>query len=220
MAKRSTHTYISTEAPYDRSCRFVSALHIPTWDSTRLVSGGGDPEIKLWGWITGKLIAKYDVENAVLPFVKVVRGRSGGGDASGDEGEGEGEKQLTKAQKRKLRRKKGKGKDAAADSVVPDENDDVSNMDVDNPATPIRAVSATAGDENEKQPVLAISKIESLETSSHKLCFFCAIGYVLIFVVFDYFLTCETERLPYSISRCLLRLQKLRSDIVIWVNLF
>lgn len=160
--------------------RFVSALHIPSWDSSLLLSGGGDPEIKLWNWMEGELIAKYDVANAVLPFVKVIRRRTSGGEGSGDEGEGDGEKQLTKAQKRKLR-KKGKGKEGVTDDTPKQEGkpDDASNnMDVDCPSTPARASSAAVGDQNEKEPTLAISKIESVEAPSHKLCLFSAIGYV------------------------------------------
>ncbi|WWC71258.1 uncharacterized protein I206_105211 [Kwoniella pini CBS 10737] len=50
---------------------FVSALHIPSSQSNILISGGGDPSIRIWDWTIGQLVNKVDIYSAILPHRKV-----------------------------------------------------------------------------------------------------------------------------------------------------
>ncbi|CAE6426329.1 unnamed protein product [Rhizoctonia solani] len=63
----------------DRYClghkKFVSALEIPSWAPSILISGGGDPELYVWEYKTGKNIARIPVWDHVRPFIKVKNGR-------------------------------------------------------------------------------------------------------------------------------------------------
>ncbi|ELU43529.1 tRNA (guanine-N7-)-methyltransferase subunit Trm82 [Rhizoctonia solani AG-1 IA] len=63
----------------DRYClghkKFVSALEIPACTPSVLISGGGDPELYVWEYKTGKNIARIPVWDHVRPFIKVKGGR-------------------------------------------------------------------------------------------------------------------------------------------------
>ncbi|CAE7193695.1 unnamed protein product, partial [Rhizoctonia solani] len=63
----------------DRYCqghkKFVSALEIPLCAPSVLVSGGGDPELYVWEYKTGKNIARIPIWDSVAPFIKVKGGR-------------------------------------------------------------------------------------------------------------------------------------------------
>jgi len=91
--------------------RFVSALHIPPTDPSCLISGGGDPVVKVWDWLSGRLRWEVSVWECVEPFVGVERvGRkSGEGESEGEGGEGEGEN----GRKKRGRKQDKKGKSKA-----------------------------------------------------------------------------------------------------------
>ncbi|RPD73383.1 WD40 repeat-like protein [Lentinus tigrinus ALCF2SS1-7] len=91
--------------------KFVSALHIPSFQPSTLVSGGGDPMLKVWDWMSGKLLASINVFPTVEPYIKVKapKRRRGGSDGDGD-GEGEGGEGEQKKGKGRGRRNRGKGK--------------------------------------------------------------------------------------------------------------
>lgn len=64
---------------------FISALHIPKAQPNLLVSGGGDEELMVWDWMSGKRLAKLPfwpvVKHTLLVFPpKYVRRRRGGED--------------------------------------------------------------------------------------------------------------------------------------------
>ncbi|KAF8757687.1 tRNA (guanine-N(7)-)-methyltransferase non-catalytic subunit wuho [Rhizoctonia solani] len=63
----------------DRYClghkKFVSALEIPACTPSVLISGGGDPELYVWEYKTGKNIARIPVWDHIRPFIKVKAGR-------------------------------------------------------------------------------------------------------------------------------------------------
>ncbi|KAG8691608.1 tRNA (guanine-N(7)-)-methyltransferase non-catalytic subunit trm82 [Ceratobasidium sp. 423] len=63
----------------DRYCqghkKFVSALEIPSCAPSILISGGGDPELYIWEYKTGKNIARIPVWDHIHPFIKVKGGR-------------------------------------------------------------------------------------------------------------------------------------------------
>ncbi|WVQ68581.1 uncharacterized protein L199_006790 [Kwoniella botswanensis] len=50
---------------------FVSSLHIPSTHPNILISGGGDPSLRIWDWTTGSSISKVDIYPAILPHRKV-----------------------------------------------------------------------------------------------------------------------------------------------------
>ncbi|KAG2123847.1 WD40 repeat-like protein [Suillus clintonianus] len=51
--------------------KYVSAIHIPSFSPETLISGGGDSVLKLWDWMSGKLLRNIDVFSAVQPFIAV-----------------------------------------------------------------------------------------------------------------------------------------------------
>src|SRR5882762_9922974 len=54
-----------------KSRRFVSAIHIPDVAPSTLISGGGDPTLKIWEWMTGSLLYEVTILSTVHPFIKV-----------------------------------------------------------------------------------------------------------------------------------------------------
>ncbi|KAJ7252517.1 WD40 repeat-like protein [Mycena rebaudengoi] len=50
---------------------FVSAIHIPESAPTELISGGGDPMLKVWDWMRGTVKREVPILTAVEPFMKV-----------------------------------------------------------------------------------------------------------------------------------------------------
>ncbi|KAG8748354.1 tRNA (guanine-N(7)-)-methyltransferase non-catalytic subunit trm82 [Ceratobasidium sp. 414] len=55
--------------------KFVSALEIPSCAPQILISGGGDPELYVWDYRAGKLLARVPIWEKVQPFLKVRGGR-------------------------------------------------------------------------------------------------------------------------------------------------
>lgn len=51
--------------------RFVSALCIPSFDQTCLISGSGDSDLFIWDWRSGKLRGRLAIQEAVESFVVV-----------------------------------------------------------------------------------------------------------------------------------------------------
>ncbi|KIK61656.1 hypothetical protein GYMLUDRAFT_224619 [Collybiopsis luxurians FD-317 M1] len=51
--------------------QFVSAICIPPAHPDILISGGGDAELKIWDWLSGKHKFDIPISEAVIPFVKV-----------------------------------------------------------------------------------------------------------------------------------------------------
>lgn len=48
---------------------FVSSLHIPDFDPSLLISGGGDEFICLWKWYDNKLLTKFQLRDILEPFL-------------------------------------------------------------------------------------------------------------------------------------------------------
>jgi tRNA (guanine-N(7)-)-methyltransferase subunit TRM82 len=152
--------------------RFVSALHIPPADPSSLISGGGDPVVKVWDWISGRLRWEVSVWELVEQFVGVDRvgGKSGEGEGESEGGTGEGEnsrKKRGKKQDKKGKAKaksKGKEDDVKADEVASENRDEVSVSLEDTP---------------QSSKVLVIQQIESISTArSGTYILFSAVGYV------------------------------------------
>ncbi|KXN93026.1 tRNA (guanine-N(7)-)-methyltransferase non-catalytic subunit TRM82, partial [Leucoagaricus sp. SymC.cos] len=97
--------------------KYVSAIHIPSFAADTLISGGGDPTLKIWNWMSGQCTGEVQIWETVEPFVLVKNNkRKYGDDDEDDEGDA--------AQKRKGKGKKSKkraAKRAAAQAQKADE---------------------------------------------------------------------------------------------------
>ena len=83
--------------------RFVSAVHVPKFAQSTLISGGGDPELKFWDWFSGEHLGDVPILQTVEPFIAVrpVKGRAGYSEDDDEDGE------EAKADKPKGKGKKG-----------------------------------------------------------------------------------------------------------------
>lgn len=144
--------------------RFVSAIHIPRSDPASLISGGGDPMLKIWDWMTGVLKHEVEVLDAVEPFmaVRALKKKRGYGDLD-DEGEIPEGARI----KRKKGNRKGKGKEKAKekDKEV-DDADDGEGEDEDKE------------EDSKPEKVLVVKKIDTLPSDSGPQVIFSAVGYV------------------------------------------
>ena len=144
--------------------RFVSAVHIPKSDPTSLISGGGDPVLKIWDWMTGVLKHEVAVLDAVEPFmaVRALKRKRGSGDLDDGEDISEGARI-----KRKKGHRKGKGKEKAKEKDKEADGDDG---------------DGDADEDKEEAPrpekVLVIHKIDTLLSDSGPHVIFSAVGYV------------------------------------------
>jgi len=179
------------------SCRFISAIHIPRDPAAHdiLISGGGDPVIKVWQWRTGRRLYDVAIEDVVHPFIAVRRARPKRGYDS------DGERKPTS--RRWLARQRRKEAKAAAAATKLSEDDvdtvpeaegaeaevDVEDVDVDDnernesedETVDVSATPAPASGEPEEPPpapVLVVQKIESLKIDGQLVIVFSAVGYV------------------------------------------
>ncbi|KAF5336721.1 hypothetical protein D9758_015084 [Tetrapyrgos nigripes] len=53
------------------STQFISALHIPSFQPSVLISGGGDKSLMVWDWLSGKLHCEIVIWDKVEKFVAV-----------------------------------------------------------------------------------------------------------------------------------------------------
>ncbi|KAI6122323.1 WD40-repeat-containing domain protein, partial [Pisolithus croceorrhizus] len=100
--------------------KYVSAIHIPPSAPASLISGGGDPDLKIWDWMTGRLERSVNVFGAVEPFIMVkvpkrrLKSQNGGDDDAVIIEKGSGRrKKKTKHKQGALR---GGSEDPTADS--------------------------------------------------------------------------------------------------------
>ena len=135
--------------------RFVSAIHVPKFDQSKLISGGGDPDLKVWNWMTGEVKHAIGVADAIEPFlvVRAVKGRRGGydDDEENEAAEGSGSK-----------RRKGKGRAKGKEEEKESEEG------------PTASSSQPVVGNAEK--VLVIRKIGSLEADGVPTIIFSAVG--------------------------------------------
>lgn len=165
--------------------RFVSALHIPSFDPSLLVSGGGDPTLKFWDWMSGKLTGEVSIFDAVKPHIKVKapKWRHGWNDGEGEDGPSE-----SKAKGKGKGKRRGKGKKGTADT--PEETaeadqqaeggsgdhteappavstEDVHMTEASAPTPVYSAPQATPGVSEDSQLVFAVHRIQSVDRGEH-----------------------------------------------------
>ncbi|KAL0566313.1 tRNA (guanine-N(7)-)-methyltransferase non-catalytic subunit trm82 [Marasmius crinis-equi] len=132
--------------------RFVSCLHIPKSRPAVLISGGGDPEIKLWDWHSGKLLHDVPILDRVKEYIQVkaqpyVRKRSRGKNTEDDPMNGERE---------------AGGDTPASESGTP-------------------AVEEPPSNDNEEETILVVNKIETVEREGKSCIVFSVNGATAIF---------------------------------------
>lgn len=145
--------------------KFVSAIHVPQFDQSKLISGGGDPDLKIWDWMTGEVKHAIDVADAIDPFlvVRAVKRRRGGHDDDEEDEAVEGN-----GSKRRKGKGRAKGKDKQEEEKESEEG-------------PIASSSQTTTDNAEK--VLVIRKIGSLEADGVPTVIFSAVGATALFTL-------------------------------------
>ncbi|KAF6761502.1 guanine-N7--methyltransferase subunit Trm82 [Ephemerocybe angulata] len=187
--------------------KFVSALHIPSVDSATLISGGGDPALKLWDWMTGQEKAELPVAEVIEPFIVIKRvlGKNRwGAEGEGDENEGESG---GKGKKGKGKKGKGKGKGQQAQAKEEDTPEASGAMEVDEAGTPGIANAPSAEDASTSQPapqkILAIRRIETLTVEkADTFILFSAIGATALFSVpYPSSLSSDAQSLDTSATR-------------------
>ncbi|KAH7885862.1 WD40-repeat-containing domain protein [Phlebopus sp. FC_14] len=146
--------------------KYVSAIHIPQFSPATLISGGGDPELKLWDWMTGRLERNVHIFSAVEPFIKV-KVRKRGHRTHEDAQEGD------EAAKGKARRR-SKGKERQ-DSATGNEGDEP-GLVRPSPSEISSQVSAAT------ETVLVVRKISSFVSESENVIVFSVVGSTAIFV--------------------------------------
>ncbi|EKM81680.1 hypothetical protein AGABI1DRAFT_70043 [Agaricus bisporus var. burnettii JB137-S8] len=134
-------------------CKYVSAIHLPAFSPDILISGGGDPDLKIWNWMAGECIGEVRIWESVEPFIAVknIKGKRA------EDGEG-GEGSVTNKRKGKGK-KKGDGRD----------DDEVNEQE-----------GETVPDITEEK-VLVVNKIASLQSKRKDFLLFSAVGATALF---------------------------------------
>jgi tRNA (guanine-N(7)-)-methyltransferase subunit TRM82 len=157
--------------------RYVSAIHLPTFSPDILISGGGDPYLKIWNWISGECIGQVQIWDFVEPFivVKNIKGKR-----MGDEERGEGsvaKKRKGKGKKSRRRGKKHSGK-VEAESVAEVPSHEEGGQDEDDANEQEEESSMTISEEK----VLVVNKIASSQSRGNNFLLFSAVGSVLLLI--------------------------------------
>lgn len=180
--------------------RFVSAIHIPSYAPSLLVSGGGDPMLKVWDWMSGELKAEISILEVVGPFIKLRPQKRNwrGEDDDDDERPAEEKKAAEKGKGKGRKKGKGKAKETGVVEGEQDEGNDeplteqrVEDVSMEQSNAPILDTEAPqgapeAGPEEETikdtGPVLVLHKIASCDLDMHgQYLVFSAIGWALLF---------------------------------------
>ncbi len=164
----------------------MSALHIPSFQESTLISGGGDPVLKVWDWMSGKLLADIPVFDAVEPYIKVKVSKrkrawndqdGEGEEAEGSEvqkgkgeGKGEGKRQGRRA-RRQAKRKGNESTEAEKDqdgSGAPDEDQGDQPMAEADASAPVEEKGQDAAPTSEDTVVVfVVHKIRSVDRGEH-----------------------------------------------------
>lgn len=162
--------HLASLLPNNRLHRFVSAIHIPSFAQSELISGGGDPVLKIWDWMTGIVKHEIRVLDVVQPYTKVrSKKRKRGEDADDDIEVGRG----------KGKGKRGKGKGKTAKGAKDDDTASVGMEESSRPDTEMISEDGPQQSSDEKgELILVVHNINTVvsETGNHIV--FNAVGYV------------------------------------------
>ncbi|KXN92392.1 tRNA (guanine-N(7)-)-methyltransferase non-catalytic subunit TRM82 [Leucoagaricus sp. SymC.cos] len=154
--------------------KYVSAIHIPSFAADTLISGGGDPTLKIWNWMSGQCTGEVQIWETVEPFVLVKNNkRKYGDDDEDDEGDA--------AQKRKGKGKKSKKRAAKRAAAQAQKADEAQGEGDEKPAKEIEEKVEDEEPQPLEEKVLVVSKIDSLEKGDRKFVVFSAVGITALF---------------------------------------
>lgn len=182
----------------------MSAIHIPSFAPSMLVSGGGDSVLKVWDWMSGKLLLEIPILDVFGPHIKVKAPLGKREREDGDNEDGEGI-QRNIGRRRKGRKGKGKaqnqdqlgdgedGGDGTSASEIPQDQkesilhpEDANMMAVEQPAAEARSRTVASVDSEDvtsatrgERTVLVLHKIQSVDlTATNQGChlIFSAVG--------------------------------------------
>ncbi|KAI9447148.1 WD40 repeat-like protein [Russula earlei] len=178
--------------------KFISAIHIPrdpTVDGV-LISGGGDPVLKVWQWRTGRRLYDVAIEEAVQPFISVRRARPKRGYDSEGERKPPSRKWVARQRRRQAKAAAGTAipkdpetvleteESAEVEVEADDDEDEEEEKDesgddaVDGGAT----LGTPSGEPEERAtPVLVVQKIETLKIEERWMVVFSAVGATALF---------------------------------------
>ncbi|KAG5650540.1 hypothetical protein H0H81_011869 [Sphagnurus paluster] len=147
---------------------FVSAIHSPTFAPSELVSGGGDPVLKIWHWMTGTVKHEISVWEAVEPYIRVrcPKRRRGEDEEDAPEAKRKGRGKKAKG--------KGKGKVQGGEETVEDLQEGGTVTELPGPAP----MDTQGGEVEKKDKVLVIRKIDTLPS---RYLVFSAVGATALF---------------------------------------
>ncbi|CCM04168.1 uncharacterized protein FIBRA_06330 [Fibroporia radiculosa] len=171
--------------------RYVSAIHIPSFAQSILVSGGGDPMLKLWNWMTGGLLSEIPIMEAVESFIKVRAPSRRRGQGDDDELDGtDGAGNNTKRHKKRGKKGKGQKEETKAMEGTPDTDGGDDRMEGgegkvirQGSSPPIeQAAAETNATDGPDRLVLVIHKLESLDLGDRRrYLIFSAVGATALF---------------------------------------
>ncbi|KAI8985736.1 WD40-repeat-containing domain protein [Trametes punicea] len=189
--------------------KFVSALHIPSFRPSALISGGGDPMLKLWDWMSGTLLSEVSVFDAVEPYIKVKAPRWRRGWNEGDGGDEEAAEGRSKGKDKGRRRGKDKagGEESRAQGNVEQREDqseptqtaaksadvEMAESGAQTPPTP----QAVNGSSEEDRLIFVVHRLATVDRAEHgRHILFNAVGATAVFYA-PY--PVDGERLPSSV---------------------
>jgi tRNA (guanine-N(7)-)-methyltransferase subunit TRM82 len=162
--------------------RFVSAIHIPPFSPSSLISGGGDPMLKIWDWMSGKVLHEIVIFDTVKPFIKVKAPtrKQGGDDREDEEASQRRNKGKHKQEKREAKVKNMTGLptpmvediEMVPPSIIP--GPEPTEMDAR-----IEGESEIFSGSQTDAAVLVVNKIETVASKQIRYILFSAIGSVL-----------------------------------------
>ncbi|KAI0310719.1 WD40-repeat-containing domain protein, partial [Amylostereum chailletii] len=154
--------------------KFVSAIHIPIFAPSLLLSGGGDSSLRKWDWLSGKPLGEIPILDSVQPFIKVLPQKRKRGED--DEGDGEAGAEGDDKKSRKSHGRKGRGKNKKAEDANVDEGGSGSSEPQVGEA--VVQVAAT-----EDVSTLVLQKLHAIEMDKKQWAVFSAIGATALFWV-------------------------------------
>ncbi|KAH8987773.1 WD40 repeat-like protein [Lactarius hatsudake] len=181
--------------------RFISAIYIPREPTAHgvLVSGGGDPVLKVWDWRAGRWLYDVAIEDAVRPFIAVRRRQPRRGYDSDGERKPPSRRWLARQRRREAKAASGvvekvkvedddngegggvgvEGEGEVEVEVgIEDDGDDESGDE----AAEADAMQTTASPESEERPlVLVVQKIDTLKVGGRLAVVFSAVGATALF---------------------------------------
>lgn len=159
--------------------RFVSAIHNPKFATEDLISGGGDPALKIWDWMTGTMKHEVNVWDSIQPYMKVCGKKRRRGDDDLDESEVDGHKG-----KKAKRKKKGNTQVAMHTEVPTNEDIEECSWEAEDGNKPEKVTMESHQSKSEEQAeqVLVIHKIDTMTSESSHYIIFNIVGATALFV--------------------------------------